>query len=283
MTGAGSGKPRNWFRPWLYPAVAALVFLAVILGRWALERPTPLERLIAAGEPDDHLHQIAADGGTVYAGTHLGLLFGRPGRTFRRVAGVAGDVVALNLSRSGSLLAAVAGTGLLEYYDGSTRLLLPGDVRAVVSDPADSRRILALQPDRLMKSDDGGSAWSVVAEWANNSLLALAMRPEDGSYLVAGDLTGQVFVSRDGGGRWERGGALQGTISALAFDPAPPHPLWAAAGGRLLVSEDGGMRWRAQALRYPDRIVTAIAFPVSDQVDGLLAATPNGFIYTQPK
>jgi photosystem II stability/assembly factor-like uncharacterized protein len=91
---------------------------------------------------------------------------------------------------------------------------------------------------------------------------SLAVHPKDPDLALAGTASGQVYLSRNGGGRWENAGAslpfAGWVVSALLFDPhrpgSPGHPgrLWAGlrgvwGGGHVAWSDDLGKSWVSRA------------------------------------
>ena len=106
----------------------------------------------------------------------------------------------------------------------------------------------------VWNSPDAGNSW--VRHRApfplNSRIQALVAHPTQARTIFAGGDTG-VFVSHDGGARWERLGVTGQlpTIWSLAVDPIDPDTLF--AGTRpvgVYRSRDGGRRW--EKLAIPD-------------------------------
>ena len=89
----------------------------------------------------------------------------------------------------------------------------------------------------------------------NSRIQALVPHPTERRTIYAAGDTGGVFLSRDGGARWERvgtPGALP-TIWSLAIDPVDPRILFAGARPAAIHrSRDGGVAWE----RLPVKIAT---------------------------
>ena len=82
----------------------------------------------------------------------------------------------------------------------------------------------------IYKSADRGANWgSVKGNLADDlHVTALAINPEDPEILVAGDTSGNVFRSTNGGLVWAPLGKPDSYISDLAFNPFGDHEPWAA-------------------------------------------------------
>ena len=101
-------------------------------------------------------------------------------------------------------------------------------------------------------SPDAGKSW--IRHRApfplNSRIQALVAHPKEAHTVLAGGDTG-LFVSRDGGARWERigaNGALP-TIWSLTIDPVEPDILFAGTRPAAVYrSRDGGLRWEKLAV-----------------------------------
>lgn len=124
------------------------------------------------------------------------------------------------------------------------------DFVALASDPSDPRVIYALGyptadgQSELMRSDDGGSTWSVRAGPAGQAEEdALAVSPADPGRLYA--VHGALQASGDGGQMWSRIGPAPDKLITLAVGLPRPGQLFAATDTGLLVSRNGGHDWEA--------------------------------------
>ncbi len=129
----------------------------------------------------------------------------------------------------------------------------------------------------MYRSQDGGYTWQPLssAPFFQNSILRLAVHPQDSQFLFAGTVLG-LFRSRDGGGTWERVDAITfdaanpnldpdllaagleaPIIYDVAFDPFNPQIVYVASyPGPIWRSEDGGETWAQSAVgMYPNEKV----------------------------
>jgi photosystem II stability/assembly factor-like uncharacterized protein len=107
-------------------------------------------------------------------------------------------------------------------------------------DAASPRRLIAAGENRLFSSADGGRSWSQLED--GTGLLAWP-RP-DRLYLLDG--TGDVWLSRDRGGRWQAQGRIGGRPAAFLATGA--ETLFAATHeGEIKRSSDGGVTWTTRS------------------------------------
>ena len=103
----------------------------------------------------------------------------------------------------------------------------------------------------------------------NSRIQALAAHPTQAQTVFAGGDTG-LFVSHDGGARWERvsaDGALP-TIWSLTIDPVDPDTLFAGTRPAAVYrSRDGGVRWEKLALNIAPECSIGTPFVTSLIVD----------------
>jgi photosystem II stability/assembly factor-like uncharacterized protein len=144
-----------------------------------------------------------------------------------------------------TLYAAVAGEGLYRSRDGGRTFSLASDEvgsnvfgLAVTS----SGRVLAADPSRGVRtSDDEGRTWRVVLAEPAIGVAVNPVRPE--SVLATTDRG--IFLSRDGGARWETVLVSEGGFGPVAWAPSDPRVGYAIGGGRTLyVTRDGGASWQ---------------------------------------
>ena len=104
--------------------------------------------------------------------------------------------------------------------------------------PANAKQIVATSGGAVMVSVDEGTSWGR----RQTTAFVLLSWPTE-SQLWAVDASGQVFVSSDAGGTWNKKGALPRKAEALL---AEGMVLYAAVqDGGILRSEDGGVTWEA--------------------------------------
>ena len=120
-------------------------------------------------------------------------------------------------------------------------------------------------------SPDAGKSWTRHrAPFPRNSRIqALAAHPRRPQTVFAGGDTG-VFVSHDGGARWERIGADEclPTIWSLTIDPMDPDILFAGTRPAAVYrSRDGGRRWEKLAVDIAPECSIGVPFVTSVVVD----------------
>ncbi len=102
--------------------------------------------------------------------------------------------------------------------------------------PSDSNTVLAVGRDGLQRSTDGGRSWQPVP---GAPAVGLLTWDRTGVWAVARD--GAVWSSADGGGQWQRRGAVPGEPHSFAVQDGS---LFAAlADDRVIASIDGGATW----------------------------------------
>ena len=103
----------------------------------------------------------------------------------------------------------------------------------------------------------------------NSRIQAFAVHPTEPQTIFAGGDTG-LFVSHDGGAKWERIGS-QGdvpTIWSMAVDPADPSILFAGTRpAGVYRSRDGGQRWEKLAVDIAKECSIGTPFVTSVMVD----------------
>src|SRR6266853_263004 len=124
-------------------------------------------------------------------------------------------------------------------------------------------------------SPDAGQSWTRhrAPFPLNSRIQALVAHPTEAQTVFAGGDTG-LFVSHDGGAKWERltanggaDGALP-TIWSLTIDPVDPDILFAGTRpARVYRSRDGGRQWEKLAVDIARECSIGIPFVTSVIVD----------------
>lgn len=268
---------------WLILIAAVATFAFGLWARSAMQpQLTPLEKVIAQNEPEDHAHGIAVSSEDhLYVGSHLGVLTSPDKRRWQRLEGTQGDVESILVSATGQLYLAGPTIGLVLMEGQNSKPLLAGEVRAIALDPSRPGRLVAHQQGiGLLESLDSGQTWTNLALFAGAELLSLAIDPHDSAYLIAGGYRGLLAYSTDGGKSWTTVPALQGSVSALVFDPVNPGQLWAAVGGSLRLSPDRGVSWHSPSKKRRDRSVISLVFG-PEKGQGPLGVTSEGYLFSQ--
>lgn len=254
--------------------VGAAAFGLSVWIRLTINAPSALEELIAANAPSENVQTLAGGaGGNLLVGTSLGVIQGQ-GKRWNRVPGLKTDVRSVLREADGALLLAGTGTGVARYQAGYLTTLLAGDAESVVA-PEPGKLVALLGGQALQVSPDGGKTWSKRADFAPERVFTLAA---NGSTLAAGGLQGYIYISEDGGNRWESRSAPGGSVTALQFDPSKSGRLWACAGGAALYSDDAGTTWRPAVRKgKSDRPLIALA-PAPAGETGMRGISADGLL-----
>jgi photosystem II stability/assembly factor-like uncharacterized protein len=146
-----------------------------------------------------------------------------------------------------------------------------------------SRRVdlcLSAMPN-MYRSADGGHSWQELLStpFANQTVLSIAVHPDDSQKLYAATITG-LFLSMDGGASWEKVESFNDAVGQIpvvdsgdpiaqfdlrvvtdvVFDPFNPQLLYAASlQGAVWRSRDGGETWdQAAAGMDPNELVVKL-------------------------
>ena len=128
---------------------------------------------------------------------------------------------------------------------------LGGDVRSLVIDPQDPRRLYFGTIDgQMYSSSDGGENWSRVAGFNRPGLLIdnIIVDPRDPKVIYVAahrhKESGGFFKTTDGGRTWREAEQLKGDgIHALTQSPKDPDLLLAGTNRGVWRSADAGERW----------------------------------------
>ena len=119
-------------------------------------------------------------------------------------------------------------------------------IRDVVQSKADPELWLAGTEDQgVLISQDGGLNWSFSERSAElGNVFAVAADPSNPDRMAAAGFEGEIYLSTDGGERWERIGAMDEAVHALIFDISEPQRLWAGTlGDGVFYTDDDGSSW----------------------------------------
>lgn len=125
--------------------------------------------------------------------------------------------------------------------------------------------------------------WRAAPIWGGD-VRTLAIPPDDADVVLAGTVSGQVYLSRDGGVSWGSAGAAfpfpGWVVSRLQFDPNRRQRLWVAlwgvwGSGQVAYSDDLGKTWSARSTGLPEQPVYTLAL-VPGREGRLFAGTLSG-------
>ena len=169
---------------------------------------------------------------------------------------------------------------------------------AIAFDPRFPEVLYAGTSGGMYKSRDRGARWELL----NRGLIegevgtamalgvnAISVDPQDTNRLVIATGKG-IFVSRDGGARWESRsvGPAVPFMTGVQRDPGDRMTLYAGGDHGIFVTRDGGDTWTAVAAEPNPRVVRALAVdPSSPGVvyagtqKGLLKSTDHGATWSR--
>jgi photosystem II stability/assembly factor-like uncharacterized protein len=87
------------------------------------------------------------------------------------------------------------------------------------------------QDGGVFRSDDYGDSWiTLTVGLTDTHFTSLAVHPTITKTMVAGTMSGNLFVSLDGGQSWTWSTQLTNTVASLYFNPFEPLQAWATTG-----------------------------------------------------
>lgn len=202
------------------------------------------------------------------------------------------DPSVLFMSASGGFFADGALRIARSTDGGATWELLrgPGDVRELVVDPRDPKRVLAAvyQIGGVFASDNLGGSWQRLFLGRVQELVQAPSNPDvlyAGTLLFGGPDPARVCRSVDGGVAWEC--TAVGFVTALAVDPRDASVVLAAVQSgdanhppivtRIERSLDGGVSWSQIAPAFPEGVAaTDLAFDPRNAETVWLASLGGG-------
>lgn len=116
----------------------------------------------------------------------------------------------------------------------------------IVEDPDGGRLLYAGTDGGVFKSEDAGRTWIACNNGLDDRLIrALAMDPDDPKILYAGTWNGKVYMSTDGGNRWQQRSEQLPPyeILDLYVHTFAPNKLYAATPTGVFTSTDRGQHW----------------------------------------
>jgi hypothetical protein len=162
----------------------------------------------------------------------------------------------------------------LAFHPAQPGIVLCGTAPAALQLSLDGGHTLQELP--MLRQHPGAGHWTYPSAPYRSRLHRLFLHPRDSNVLVAGVLTGGVYVSGDVGQTWhERQAGVGRHILDLTMHPGAPSRLYAATPIGFSLSDDFGETWqeRTSGLAYP--YVTAIATYPTEPDIVFLAAHKN--------
>jgi len=229
----------------------------------------------------------SSDSGTTWSEKNLFLYSGGVGNT----AGLSVINLTFDPQDYNAIYLASKASGLLYTYDGGdswmkANRIKDGRINAVVIDPKNKCIIYATFGSTILKSVDCSRSWSeVYIDTRKETVLtALAINQVNNLVVYAGNSSGEVLKSFDGGGNWQVIKRLSSKVTKILIDPAESNIIYTATQNKgIYKSDNAGASWAnindglkpySASLEYKNLIFD------QSQPDSLLLAAKHGLIKT---
>jgi len=235
---------------WVIMVILSLLASPVLATSVTWQRTGDLRSSSFGGFDIDQVFALEISGGTLFAGTDLGLFISDNG-------GVNWYQWPDPMYKTLPTTAISVDTG--EYYFGTVngvRGLTSSQVNTLTIDPIGHQTVYAgTSSGGVYKSTDKGTSWIAANSGLTNTYVyALAIDPTSPQTLYAGTRGGGVFKSFNGGISWvaTNEGINNATVRALAIDPTSPQTIYAGTfNGGVFKSTNGGISWNAVLTTSP--------------------------------
>ena len=158
-----------------------------------------------------------------------------------------------------------------------------GDVRSIVVHPSDGDLVLGAAPEGVIRSEDGGDAWTLAPE---PRVDLLEVHPSGGR--VYGWSHQALYASDDWGLSWERLAEDFDGVHDIALDPADPDALFLGGHDGMWISADGGATWVDRSAGLEEPFLCSLAIDaagdlyVAPSEEGLLRSSDRGMTFEDP-
>ena len=145
-------------------------------------------------------------------------------------------------------------------------------VQKIAVDPADSRRIYAVDPtEGVFTSDDAGANWRLMPGLPTSlTYLGVTVSSSADHEVLTWAYRGGLFRTTDQGQRWEQvGGGLPGAVASRFAVSRDGRSIFTSDGWRTSFSRDGGSTW----------VIGSTLLYVNCGADPLIAPGPAEVIY----
>ncbi len=145
--------------------------------------------------------------------------------------------------------------------------------------------VLYIASERVYKTADHGDTWKPVSaalSGARGSIRSLAIAESDSHVLYAGTTEGRIWISTDGGARWQRTAPKilpTRQVNRIAVDPANPQVAVAVFGGfdvqtpyakgHVFRTVDGGRNWQDISYNLPDAPIGTVVIDARPKYAGI--------------
>lgn len=158
----------------------------------------------------------------------------------------------------------------------------PGDLTALAFDPVQTTTMYGAVGDLIFKSSSGGASWvqTSFSDAGADSVIALAISPDDRQRVFAGSHGSGILRSTDAGASWSaiNAGLPAGiSVRAIAFSPNSPATIFLGTDGGVFRTADSGDHWTALNDGLTTLDVTSLAIDSTGQF--LHAGTNGGGVF----
>ncbi len=126
-----------------------------------------------------------------------------------------------------------------------------GGFTGMVSAPSDPKTLYGFEGDEVFRSDNSGTGWVDASNGLSNSVIVLAVAPDDPDVVYTGTWNQGVFKTVNRGGNWNAANQqmLEAEVKALSADVG--GLIYAGAGVQLFESRNGASSWTDISDRLP--------------------------------
>jgi photosystem II stability/assembly factor-like uncharacterized protein len=243
----------------------------------------PTDRNYMIGGLQDNAIALTTDGGKTWPGASQGDM------GYTAIDPFNPDIVYSTWPKGGFARNEQGGTGgASNGWEGYTKGLASDDrflfYAPFVVDPK-NEGVLYIASQRVYKTTDRGDLWKPISEALSGergSIRSLAISASDPEVLYAGTTEGRIWISTDGGSRWQRTAPKilpTRQVNRIAVDPTNPQVAVAVFGGfdaqtpyakgHIFRTIDGGKNWQNISYNLPDAPIGAIVIDARPKYAGI--------------
>lgn len=167
------------------------------------------------------------------------------------------------------------------YLEAAPRIV----VSHIAIDPTESNKVyMGISDGRILKSEDGGINWLMVANFKGN-VRQILINPKNPEIIYAATTIKGLWMTSNGGQDWQ---SLDGSlkdfpggkdVGKLVFDPVRPSSLISANDYGLLRTDDNGQSWSDYKLLIPRGRTKIYSFTINPQNPNILYYATTSTFY----